>query len=95
MAKESKLQTYRAIASREGWKWDACEVLAFVFPDDNAGGPEKLHYALMAEPKVEYLLFDCFGLMAQIVCPKRAEITQEIIRRGESIGGAKTIPEIR
>lgn len=96
MAKNSagREQQYRAILAKEGKRFEDCRVVAFTFKDQS--GPELFHYRLlMADPRPEYVLFDCFGTMAQVIVADDERTVKRIQELAGQVGGEKTTPNLR
>ena len=69
MAKKvtSRMDEYREIIERSGIEWENCEVLAFVFDDDNK---VYWYYLNLMNNRAKYYLFSCVERTAVIVAPK-------------------------
>lgn len=92
--KTDREQQYRAILAKEGKRFEDYRVVAFTFKEPN--GPERLHYGLLlADPRPEYILFDCFGTIAQIIVADDAKTIKKIQELAKQLGGEKTSPNLR
>lgn len=92
--KTDREQQYRAILAKEGKRIEDYKVVAFTFKEPN--GPERLHYGLLlADPRPEYILFDCFGTIAQIIVADDAKTIKQIQELAKQLGGEKTSPNLR
>lgn len=87
-------QQYRAILAKEGKRFEDYRVVAFTF--NEKGGPERFHLRLlMTVPGPEYVLFDCFGLIAQVIVPNDERTVKWVQELAGQVGGEKTTPNLR
>lgn len=87
-------QQYRAIIAKEGKRFEDYRVVAFTFKEK--GGPERFHFRLlMTVPGPEYVLFDCFGLIAQVIVPNDERTVKLVQELAGQVGGEKTTPNLR
>lgn len=87
-------QQYRAILAKEGKRFEDYRGVAFTFKDQS--GPERFHFRLlMTVPGPEYVLFDCFGLIAQVIVQNDERTVKWVQELAGQVGGEKTTPNLR
>lgn len=84
-------ERYREIMAKEGIT--DYKILSFIF--DSELRPQTFHLCLMmAEPRPEYYLFDCFGNVGQLIVPNDEKLCEQITGIAKKWGGKKATPNL-